>query len=120
MRNLTLILILLLAATAFAQGNDVLLTATHDKLNEIVRKALAADPETLKKWSKHVGKDEETKKEFCPQYEKRYLAGFYTALAESKQATGDKARARERKQPGRCICSRACAPPVKKISNSYY
>jgi hypothetical protein len=91
MHRLTII-VLIASVTAFGQQDDVLLTATHDKLNEVVRKALATDPETLKKWSKHAGKNEETKKEFCPHYEKRYLAGFYTALAESKQATGDKGR----------------------------
>ena len=90
MRRLTVIL--LAASAAFAQQDNVLVTATHDKLNEVVRKALAADPETLKKWAKRVGKDDETKKEFCPHYERRYLAAFYTALAESKQVSGDKAR----------------------------
>ncbi|MCI0348891.1 MAG: energy transducer TonB [Acidobacteriales bacterium] len=90
MHHLTLIL--LLASAAFAQPDDILLNATHDKLNATIREALAADAETLKKWSKKGPRDEEAKKEFCPDYEKRYLSGFYAALAESKQATGDKAR----------------------------
>lgn len=86
-----LALIVLLASVAVAQPDDVL-TTTHDKLNATIREALGADAETLKKWSKKGPRGEEAKKEFCPEYEKRYLAGFYTALAESKQATGDAAR----------------------------
>jgi ribosomal protein L16 Arg81 hydroxylase len=90
MRFLTLIL--LLAGAAVAQQDDVLLTATHDKLNETVRQALAADPETLKQWAERAAKDETANKEFCPDYERRSLAALYRALAESKSTTGDKAR----------------------------
>jgi hypothetical protein len=84
--------ILLLATGALAQQDDVLLTATHDQLNQTVRQALAADAETLKKWSKRVGKDKDVKKEFCPDYEREYLASFYSALADSKTYTEEKAR----------------------------
>jgi Gram-negative bacterial TonB protein C-terminal len=87
-----LFFILFCTSAVLAQQDDVLLTATHDKLNATIREALAADSETLKKWSKKGPRGEEAKKEFCPHYEKRYLSGFYSALAESKQGSGDKAR----------------------------
>ena len=88
MRNLILILLLFLATTAFAQQDDVLLSATHDKLNEVVRQALAADPRTLNDWAKDLERLGEIKNEFCPEYEKKYLSEFLSALATSKSVTG--------------------------------
>lgn len=91
-KPITVAALLSLAFTAQAQESDPLLTATHSKLNEVVREALTADAEVLKKWSKEGPQDKAAKKEFCPDYEWRYLAGFHSALADSKQQTGEKAR----------------------------
>jgi TonB family protein len=87
-----LIALVIAFGSAHAQEQDALLTATHDELRETVREALAADPETLKQWSGQIAKNEAVKKEFCPDYEQRHLAGFYSALADSKNEKGEKAR----------------------------
>lgn len=55
----------------------------------------------MRLWSQQIAKEEaltgaKNEKrggEFCPDYEKRHLAGFYNELAESKTQTGEQARA---------------------------
>lgn len=91
-KNRLLIGLLVFCSPAVTQEQDPLLTATQDKLNETVRQALAADPKTLEQWAEQLAKAEAAKKGGCVDHEKRHLAGFYSALAESKQKTGEEAR----------------------------